>query len=89
MRRLVCLNKTIPLVCSQFVPKLLLDHGADPNIRASLRKKPHPGYSPKYDVETTYEYRNITPLGWGRQFHAKVFVSEPAMRLIEEHGGVE
>lgn len=69
--------------------QLLLDHGADPNVRASLRKKLHPGYGPKYDVETTYEYRDITPLGWGRQFHARVFVSEPAIRLIEEHGGVE
>ena len=69
--------------------QLLLDHGADPNVRASLRKKLHPGYGPKYDVEKTYEYRNITPLGWGSQFHAKVFVSEPAMRLIEEAGGRE
>lgn len=69
--------------------QLLLDHGADPNVRASIRKKLHPGYGPKYDVETTYEYRGVTPLGWGRQFHAKVFVSEPAMRLIEERGGVE
>jgi hypothetical protein len=69
--------------------QLLLDHGADPNARASLRKKLHPGYSPRFDVEKTYEYRNITPLGWGRQFHAKVFVSEPAMRLIEERGGRE
>ena len=69
--------------------QLLLDHGANPNVRASLRKKLHPGYGPKYDVETTYEYRDVTPLGWGRQFHAKVFVSEPAMQLIEEHGGVE
>ena len=69
--------------------QLLLDHGADPNVRASLRKKFHPGYGPKYDVETTYEYRDVTPLGWGRKFHAKVFVSEPAMRLIEENGGVE
>jgi hypothetical protein len=31
----------------------------------------------------------VTALGWGRQFHAKVFVSEPAMKLIEEYGGVE
>lgn len=69
--------------------ELLLEHGADPNMRASLRKKLHPGYSHKYDVETTYEYRDVTPLGWGRQFHAKAFVSEPAMRLIEEYGGVE
>ena len=69
--------------------ELLLAHGADPNLRASLRKKLHPGYGPKYDVENTYEYRNVTPLAWGRRFHAKVFVSEPAMQLIEAGGGVE
>lgn len=63
--------------------QLLLDRGADPNIKASLRKKLHEGYAPKYDVENTYEYRNVTALEWGRQFHAKVFVSEPAMKLIE------
>jgi len=73
--------------------ELLLAHrwngGADPNARASLRKKLHPGYGPKYDVDTLHEYRDITPLAWGKQFHAKVFVSEPAMRLIEERGGRE
>ena len=69
--------------------QLLLDRGADPNARASLRKKLHPGYSPRYDVDTLHEYRDVTPLSWGKRFHAKVFVSEPAMRLIEEHGGKE
>ena len=69
--------------------ELLLDHGADPNARASLRKQLHPGYGPKYDVKTRYEYRDVTPLSWGKQFHAKVFVSEPAMRLIAERGGRE
>lgn len=64
--------------------QLLLDYAADPTIRASLRKKLHPGYGPKYDVENTYEYHNVTALEWGRQLHAKVFVSEPAMRLLEE-----
>jgi hypothetical protein len=68
--------------------ELLLAHGADPNIRASLRKKLHPGYAPRYDTEKMYEYRNVTPLGWGEQFHAKAFVSEPAMRLIVAHGGL-
>lgn len=63
--------------------QMLLDHGADPHIRASIRKRLHEGYAPKYDVHKTYEYRNVTALEWGRQFHAKVFVSEPAMRLIE------
>ena len=48
-----------------------------------MRKRLHEGYGPKYDVENTYEYRNVTALEWGQQFHAKVFVSEPAMKLIE------
>jgi len=67
--------------------KLLLDHGANPNIRASIRKQLHPGYGPKYDTRA-HEYRDVTALSWGREFHAKVFVSEPAMKLIEEAGGV-
>ena len=69
--------------------QLLLDRGADPNIKASLRKKLHEGYAPKYDVENTYEYRDVTALEWGRQFHAKVFVSEPAMKLIEAAAGAK
>jgi hypothetical protein len=67
--------------------QMLLDHGADPNARASLRKQLHPGYGPEHDV-AMYEYRDVTPLSWGQQFHAKVFVSEPALRLIAEYGGL-
>lgn len=63
--------------------QLLLDHGADPNVRASLRKQLHPGYG----EETMHEYRDVTPLSWGEQFHRKVFVSEIAMRLIAKRGG--
>ena len=63
--------------------QLLLDHGADPNVRASLRKQLHPGYG----EEVLHEYRDVTPLSWGARFHNKLFVSEPAMRLIEERGG--
>lgn len=66
--------------------ELLLRHGADVSIRGSLRKKLHPGYAPRYDTENWNEYRNVTALEWGEQFHAKVFVSEPAMKLIREHG---
>lgn len=63
--------------------QLLLDHGADPNVRASLRKQLHPGYGP----DSIHEYRDVTPLSWGEQFHSKVFVSAPAMRLIADRGG--
>src|SRR4029453_18468705 len=68
--------------------QLLLDHGANPNARASLRKRLHPGYAPEYDV-SLHEYRDVTPLSWGKRFHEQVFVSQPALRLIAERGGQE
>lgn len=58
--------------------RLLLDHGADPNVRASLRKQLHPGYG----EDTLHEYRDVTPLSWGERFHNQKFVSREAMRLI-------
>jgi hypothetical protein len=64
--------------------QLLLDHGADPNVRASLRKQLHPGYGAD---ETLREFRDVTALSWGQRYHRKEFVSEPAMRLIVESGG--
>lgn len=65
--------------------ELLLSHGANPNVRASIWKRLHPGHGdPK-----RYEYRDVTPLGWGRQFHERVFVSAPATQLIKDAGGVE
>ena len=63
--------------------QFLLDHGADPNVRASLRKQLHPGYG----EDTMHEYRDVTPLSWGERFHNKKFVSLPAMQLIAERGG--
>ena len=63
--------------------RLLLDHGADPNARASLRKRLHPGY----DDDAPYDYPDVTPLAWGERFHQQKFVSRPAMALIAERGG--
>jgi len=62
--------------------RLLLDHGADPNARASLRKRLR-----FVEDETTHEYRDVTPLAWGQRFHDQDWVSKPAMRLIAERGG--
>lgn len=65
--------------------RLLLDHGADPNVRASIWKRLHPGHG-----ETTrHDYRDVTPLSYGRRFHAPIFVSQPAMDMIRAAGGVE
>ncbi len=66
--------------------ELLLAHGADPNVRASIWKRFGHGHD---DSRTRRDYRNVTALSWGRRFHDKVFVSEPALRLIEAAGGEE
>lgn len=65
--------------------ELLLERGADPNIRASIWKQLHPGYG----QTTRHEYRDVTARSYGRRFHAPIFVSEPALRLIEAAGGIE
>ena len=65
--------------------ELLLERGADPNVRASLWKRLGPGHD---DSRTRHDYRDVTPLAWGRRFHQQIFVSEPALRLIEAAGGV-
>lgn len=62
--------------------RLLLDRGADPNVRISLRKALR--FVPD---ESMHEYRDVTPLSWGEQFHAQDWVSREAMKLIAERGG--
>jgi hypothetical protein len=62
---------------------LLLDRGANPNGRASLRARLEEGHG----GGPVHEYRNVTPIGWGEQFHAPIFVSREALRLIEARGG--
>lgn len=62
--------------------RLLLDHGADPNARASLRKRLR-----FVADESLHEYRDVTPLAWGERFHDRGWVSEPVLRLIAKRGG--
>jgi len=58
----------------------LLEHGADPNARASLRVRGRDEF---------HDFRDVTPLAWGKAFPIKLVVSEPAMRAIASHGGHE
>jgi hypothetical protein len=62
--------------------RLLLDHEADPNVRASLRKRLR-----FVADESMHEYHDVTPLAWGEHFHDQSWVSRPVMRLIIERGG--
>ena len=63
--------------------RLLLDRGGDPNIRASLRARLEEGHG----GGPLREYRDVTPLGWGERYDAKVFVSQETLRLIQARGG--
>lgn len=61
--------------------RLLLDQGADPDARASLRKRLR-----FVADESMHEYRDVTPLSWGARFHDRTWVSEPVVRLLAERG---
>jgi hypothetical protein len=63
--------------------RLLLERGADPNVRASLRARLEEGHG----GGPLREYRDVTPLSWGERYHAKIFVSRESLRLIEARGG--
>jgi ankyrin repeat protein len=63
--------------------RLLLNRGADPNVRASIRHRLEDGHG----GGPLREYSDVTPLGWGDQFHARIFVSRESLRLIEARGG--
>jgi len=63
------------------VARLLLDHGADPSVRASLRKRLR-----FVADESWHEYRDVTPLEWGDRFHDQSWVNREAMRVIREAG---
>jgi ankyrin repeat protein len=62
--------------------RLLLDHGADPNAHASLRKR----FRFVRD-ESMHEYRDVTPLSWGERFYDQDWVNRAAMRVMAERGG--
>ncbi len=65
--------------------RLLLERGANPNARSSLRERVMEGNP--YELREVREHRDLTPLGWGAVFHNRMIVSQPAVRLIAAAGG--
>ena len=63
--------------------RLLLNRGADPNVRASIRA----GLEQGHGGGPVHEYRDVTPIGWGEQYHGRIFVSRESLRLLESRGG--
>jgi ankyrin repeat protein len=67
--------------------RLLLDHGAEPNVRADLAKQFRHMGDP--EREKLHAYRDVTPVGYARQFQEAGMVNEPAVALLVERGGPE
>lgn len=57
--------------------RLLLAAGADPDARASLRKRLRGA-----DDESEHTYHDVTPRQWGQGFHDQAFVNPAAMALL-------
>jgi len=60
---------------------LLLDNGADPTVRASLKKELR-----FVSDESLHEYRDVTALEWGEQFHDRSWVNEKVLTLLRTRG---
>lgn len=71
--------------------RLFLERGANPNAGATLRKELHPGYVQGGQngpgLEGMREFRDVTPVRWGEQFHFKKLVNPAAIQAILERGG--
>ncbi len=67
--------------------RLLLEHGAEPNLRATIRKQLRDMNEP--EKEKLVEFRNVTPLGYARNFQEPSWVCRPALELLSAHGGEE
>jgi len=64
--------------------ELLLRHGADVQVRASLRKRLR-----FVKDESWHGIRDVTAVGWGRGFQDRDWVNTEAVRVILEAGGEE
>jgi ankyrin repeat protein len=67
--------------------KLLLEHGANPNARATIRKQLRDMGDP--EKEKMREFHNVTPIGYASQFQEPSWVNGPAITAIVERGGTE
>jgi len=66
--------------------RLLLEHGADPKARATIRKQLRDMGDP--EKEGMREFHNVTPIDYARSFQEPAWVNEPALAVIAAHGGI-
>jgi ankyrin repeat protein len=66
---------------------LLLEHGANPNARATIRKQLRDMGDPEKEIMR--EFHNVTPIGYASQFQEPGWVNAPAISVIAKRGGLE
>lgn len=64
--------------------RLLLDHGADPNARATFRQE-----DKFHGNASTDAFHDVTPVGYARRHPDQRCVNAPALAAIIERGGAE
>jgi hypothetical protein len=74
------------------IAEWLLDRGMDPDARAASDADGFGGYTALFSTVVSQRnfwvnYGKGQPLGWGEQYHARIFVSPESLRLIEARGG--
>ena len=62
--------------------RMLLDAGADPDVRADIRKAIR-----FHHDESEHVYRNVTALEYAQCFHARRWVNDAGLALLEHHAG--
>jgi ankyrin repeat protein len=67
--------------------ELLLERGANPNARATIRKQLRDMGDP--EKERMREFPNVTPIGYAHQFQEPSWVNNPAIAAISRRGGTE
>jgi ankyrin repeat protein len=67
--------------------RLLLRHGADPNVRATIRKQLRDMDTP--EKEKMHEFHAVTPIGYAKRFQEPGWISHSALELLKANGGVE
>jgi hypothetical protein len=66
--------------------KTLLEAGANPNHRATLRKQLR--YIGQQHLERMYEFHDVTCTGFARQFQVQRWVSSASIKVVEGYGGI-
>jgi len=64
--------------------RLLLDHGADPNARATF-----PQEAKFHNQACTDPFHDVTPVGYAHRYPDRRCVNTPALAAITERGGKE